>query len=67
MVGKTGIKMPRGDKKIIPSFEVPIPSMKIQANFAEAMNSIDNEYNHNPLTLDKELEAKRAVLSKYLQ
>lgn len=67
MVGKTGIKMPRGDKKIIPSFEVPIPSMKIQAKIVEAMNSIDNEYNHNPLTLDKELEAKRAVLSKYLQ
>ena len=54
-------------KKIIPSFEVPIPSMKIQAKIVEAMNSIDNEYNHNPLTLDKELEAKRAVLSKYLQ
>lgn len=67
MVGKTGIKMPCGDKKIIPSFEVPIPSMKIQAKIVEAMNSIDNEYNHNPLTLDKELEAKRAVLSKYLQ
>ena len=46
---------------------VPIPSMKIQAKIVEAMNSIDNEYNHNPLTLDKELEAKRAVLSKYLQ
>lgn len=67
MVGKTGIKMPRGDKKIIHSFEVPIPSIKIQAKIVEAMNSIDNEYNHNPMTLDKELEAKRAVLSKYLQ
>ena len=41
--------------------------MKIQAKIVEAMNSIDNEYNHNPLTLDKELEAKRAVLSQYLQ
>ena len=45
----------------------PLAALELYVKIVEAMNSIDNEYNHNPLTLDKELEAKRAVLSKYLQ
>lgn len=32
MVGKTGLKMPRGDKKIIPNFMVPKPDKNIQRN-----------------------------------
>lgn len=30
MTGKTGLKMPRGDKKVIPSFGIPVPAKDIQ-------------------------------------
>lgn len=30
MTGKTGLKMPRGDKKVIPNFGIPVPSKDIQ-------------------------------------
>lgn len=30
MTGKTGLKMPRGDKKVIPNFGIPVPDKNIQ-------------------------------------
>lgn len=43
MVGKKGVKMPRGDKKIIPNFEVPVPSLDIQKKIADECKKIDKE------------------------
>ena len=42
-VGKKGVKMPRGDKKIIPNFEIPIPSPDIQKKIAEECKKVDEE------------------------
>jgi type I restriction enzyme S subunit len=47
MVGKTGLKMPRGDKKTIPNFEIPIPAKKIQQKIAEESEIIDKELETN--------------------
>lgn len=43
MVGKKGVKMPRGDKKVIPNFEIPIPSTEIQNKIAEECASVEAE------------------------
>lgn len=43
MTGKTGIKMPRGDKRSILKFEVPVPPMDIQKKIAEECNNADEE------------------------
>lgn len=41
MVGKRGVKMPRGDKKTIPLFEIPIPSLKTQQIISSECNIVD--------------------------
>lgn len=43
MVGKTGVKMPRGDKKIIPNFEIPVPPLDIQKKIAEECAKVDEK------------------------
>lgn len=43
MVGKKGVKMPRGDKKVIPNFEIPIPSTNIQKKIADDCKKVDEE------------------------
>lgn len=41
MTGKTGLKMPRGDKKIIPNFSIPIPSIEIQKKIVKECSEAD--------------------------
>lgn len=43
MVGKKGVKMPRGDKKVIPNFEIPIPSYDIQKKIAADCMKVEKE------------------------
>lgn len=43
MVGKKGVKMPRGDKKIIPNFDIPIPSPDIQKKIVDECKKVDEE------------------------
>ena len=44
MVGKTGLKMPRGDKKSISNFKVPIPPPDIQKTIVKKCKEIDKQY-----------------------
>lgn len=43
MVGKKGVKMPRGDKKIIPNFEIPLPPIDIQQKIADECKKVDDK------------------------
>lgn len=43
MVGKKGVKMPRGDKKVIPNFEVPVPDPDVQKKIAEEWAKVDDK------------------------
>lgn len=43
MVGKKGVKMPRGDKNIIPNFEIPLPPIDIQKKIADECKKVDEE------------------------
>ncbi len=44
MVGKTGVKMPRGDKKIIIRFGIPTPELSIQQMIIDECKVIDSDY-----------------------
>lgn len=52
MVGKTGIKMPRGDKRSISNFEVPLPPMDIQKKIVEECEKIDQKFKQQQFELD---------------
>lgn len=43
MVGKTGLKMPRGDKKVVPNFLVPQPPMIIQKKLVKEYYTVEDE------------------------
>ena len=45
MVGKTGLKMPRGDKRVIPNFLVPkAPREEVQRKIVEECQEQNNDY-----------------------
>ena len=44
MANVKGIKMPRGDKNLIPSYEIPLPPLDIQRNIISECETIDTEY-----------------------
>lgn len=45
MVGKTGLKMPRGDKKVIPNFLIPkAPREEVQRIIVKECQKQDNDY-----------------------
>lgn len=71
MVGKTGVKMPRGDKKIIPNFEIPMPHMNVQEKIAEECAKVDKEIvealkiiEQESMTLSTKIESLSGIESK---
>lgn len=66
MQGKKGVKMPRGDKKQILNYEVPIPPLPEQQKIVSEIEKIETKIS----ALEKELaeipKQKEAVLKKYL-
>lgn len=53
MVGKKGVKMPRGDKKMIPQFEIPLPPMDVQKKIVEECEKIDMQMQQNKRQIKK--------------
>lgn len=61
MEGKTGVKMPRGDKTTIPLYKIKCPNITLQNEFANFMKNKRNE--QNKLSSDiEELKNKRLTL-----
>ncbi len=60
MVGKTGVKMPRGDKRSILNFEIPKPPVDIQKKIIKECAAIDDKLEDAP-------SRKQAILDKYLK
>lgn len=55
MVGKTGVKMPRGDKKTIIRFGIPTPELSIQQMIIDECKVIDSDYlNANKIIQESE-------------
>lgn len=64
MTGKTGLKMPRGDKKVIPNFGIPVPSKSVQTKIVEEFSKADKETD-KCLTEIKSLHSNlKAILSE---
>ncbi len=66
MVGKKGVKMPRGDKKIIPNFEIPIPTLDIQKALVNDYSIIDDEIIKNNELISKLKNQIRIIFNKCL-
>lgn len=64
MVGKTGVKMPRGDKKSIMNFDVPLPPIDIQQKIAEECTEINEEYLVNKGKIEKLRMQMKNIFSK---
>ena len=62
MVGKKGIKMPRGDKKSILNFLIPIPTYDIQQEIIDECKKVDEEITKAIKDLDDSKEAINAII-----
>lgn len=67
MVGKTGLKMPRGDKKVIPGFLIPKPPMNIQQTIASECKIVDDRYKEANLVITKCISKRHKIINKYIQ
>ena len=65
MVGKRGIKMPRGDKKSILNFLIPIPSNDIQKQIIKECSKIEKKLKHNKQTIVSLSEQIYSSLDNY--
>lgn len=63
MTGKTGVKMPRGDKKVIPKFEVPVPPLDVQKKIAEECQKEDKVYTDSETSISEYISKKNEVIS----
>lgn len=64
MTGKTGLKMPRGDKKVIPNFGIPVPTKDIQKKIVKEFFEAEN------VILDSKsmvVELENEVLRLYIE
>ena len=62
MVGKKGIKMPRGNKKGILNFLVPIPTIDIQQKIVDECKKVDDEVTKAIKDLDDSKDAINAII-----
>ena len=67
MVGKTGLKMPRGDKKVIPNFMIPKPSYDIQSLISFECTSIDKDYTNNESKYNSEKQKINVLFDEIRQ
>lgn len=67
MVGKTGVKMPRGDKKMIPNFEIPIPPKSVQLKIAEECAEVDKKLEQNTTLIDNTRRGICSLASKFFE
>lgn len=64
MVGKTGLKMPRGDKKIIPNFLIPKPNMDVQNKIISEFKEIEKKYITNKTEYEESVTKISSIADK---
>ncbi|WP_239391156.1 N-6 DNA methylase [Cloacibacillus sp. An23] len=52
MADHKGTKMPRGNKTLIPQFNVPVPPISVQQQIIEECEKIDEEYNTTRMSIE---------------
>jgi type I restriction-modification system DNA methylase subunit len=63
MVGKTGLKMPRGDKKIIPNFLIPVAPNDIQKIIVRECRILDKQQKECIQTVEQGLRNIHAIVN----
>ncbi len=63
MSEKKGIKMPRGNKNVIPTFQIPLPPIDIQQQIVSECVKIDEEY----ANAQKQIEESKSQISEAMQ
>lgn len=53
MAGKKGVKMPRGDKNVIPSFQIPLPPLEVQKSIVAECEAVDAGYQDAQKEIEK--------------
>lgn len=64
MTGVKGSKMPRGDKKHIMEYDIPVPSIPEQQKIAEFLSTIDTVIEKQKKTVSAWEERKKGVMQK---
>lgn len=64
MTGVKGSKMPRGDKKHIMEYDIPVPSLPEQQKIAEFLSTIDTVIEKQKETVSAWEERKKGVMQK---
>ena len=63
MVGKTGIKMPRGDKKVIPNFLIPKAPKNIQDKIINECADIEKDQKKYNIELENSINNIRVIVN----
>ena len=66
MEGKTGVKMPRGNKDLIPDYLLSLPSIEDQKQIIFHIEKLESEISDAKNILATASERKKSVLDKYL-
>lgn len=65
MTGKTGLRMPRGDKKSIQNFAIPLPPLEIQKLISQESLSVDQKVKEYLALLEKARTKLTKIADKF--
>ena len=65
MQGTKGMKMPRGDKNLIPNYIAPIPPLDEQKKIVAEVSAYESEISKAKAVMESALARKQAILRKF--
>lgn len=66
MLGKKGVKMPRGDKNQILDYRIPLPPLAEQEKIVQQIEALEVQIAQAQKVIDDAPQQKQAILQKYL-
>ena len=66
MLGKKGVKMPRGDKNQILDYRIPLPPLAEQEKIVQQIEALEVQIAQAQKVIDYAPQQKQAILQKYL-
>ncbi len=66
MLGKKGVKMPRGDKNQILDYQIPVPPLAEQEKIVQQIEALEAQIAQAQQVIDDAPQQKQAILQNYL-